>query len=60
MGAVEQDGDEGLSGTCVGDDLRGEKDALGVGCIIINWSVILFFDPFEEEDESIYWSVGVG
>jgi len=59
VGAVEEDGYEGLGGTCVGDDLRGEKYALGVRCIIIYRAVILFFDPFEEEDESIYWSVGV-
>ena len=52
---IEQDGQEGLGGACIGDDLLGEKHFAMIICVWHTGAPVLLLLPLEEEDESVYW-----
>ena len=52
---IEQDGQQGLGGACIGDDLLGKKYFAMIICVWHTGALVLLLLPLEEEDESVYW-----
>ena len=52
---IEQDGQEGLGGACIGDDLLGKEDFAMIICVWHTGALVLPLLPLEQEDEAVCW-----